>query len=230
MKPTYILPLLAFAIAPALSKPYRTAIENTLATTLTSRADNVPFACTKANTIIESQLAEISQLQSSHLPVPPDLAGYFYSVVYGRKLLGCPSTPILSAHSKRSGVINDHPEVRGDPCKVLRVLYDEVIDPIHVLKRNNIPVRTFRRWSIWYWSWFARHVSVQTDHFYSRDQSCDAIISLEEAMLTPKCAKVPAYLAGFWSSVSDAEKHLNCGFAVSSIIGGNSTASSNGPQ
>lgn len=142
MKSTYILPLLAFAIAPALSKPHST---KKLAPTLTSRADDVPFACNRANTIIESQLAEISQLQSSHLPLPPDLAGYFYSVVYGRELLGCPSTPLLSTHSKRSEVINDHPEVHGDPCKVLRVVYNEVIGPIHVLKSNNIPVRTFRR-------------------------------------------------------------------------------------
>lgn len=178
MKLTHILPLLAFAIAPALSQPHSTAIDNTLAPTLTSRTGSVPFACTKANTIIESQLAEISQLQSSHLPIPPDLAGYFYSVVYGRQLLGCPSTPLLSASSKRSVIIDDHPEVTGDPCKVLRVLYEEVIDPIHVLKSNNIPV--------------------------------------------------PAYLAGFWSSVSDGEKSLKCGFSISSMIGGNSTARSEG--
>lgn len=177
MKSTSLYFLLAFAIAPAFSQPHNAAIHN-MAPTLTFRADTVPFACTRANTIIESQLAEISQLQSSHLPTPPDLAGYFYSVVYGRRLLGCPSTPLLSAHSKRSGIIDDHPEVRGDPCKTLRVLYQEVIDPIHVLQESNIPV--------------------------------------------------PAYLAGFWSSVSDGEKMLNCGFSVSTLIDGNSTASSGG--
>lgn len=180
MKLTYFLHLLAFAIAPALSQPHNAAIDNTLAPTLASRADTVPFACTRANTIIESQLAEISQLQSNHLPIPPDLSGYFYSVVYGRRLLGCPSTPLLSPHSKRSGIIDDHPEVRGDPCKTLRVLYEEVIDPIHVLKNNNIPI--------------------------------------------------PAFLAGLWSSVSDGEKMLSCGFSVSTITGGNSTASSGGSE
>lgn len=49
----------------------------------------------------------------------------------------------LSAHSKRSGVLDDHPEVRGGPCKTLRLLYEEVIDPIHVLKNINLPVPAY---------------------------------------------------------------------------------------
>ncbi|CAF9910274.1 hypothetical protein IMSHALPRED_009139 [Imshaugia aleurites] len=175
MKLTHILPLLAFAIAPALSHPHQGESDNTLAPSLTSREDTIPFACTKANTIIASQLAEISQLQTNKLPVPPDLAGYFYSVVYGRTLLGCPSTPLLAAHSKRD-IIDDHPEVRGKPCGVLHVLYQQVVDPIHVLRLNNIPV--------------------------------------------------PAYLAGWYSSVSDANRNLACGFSIStSGTSDNSTTS-----
>lgn len=90
-----------------------------------------------------SQLAEISQLQSNNLPIPPDLAGYFYSVVYGLKLLGCPSTPLLGADSNPDDVVDDHPEVRGDPCKVLQIIYEQAIHPISVLKDNNIPIPAY---------------------------------------------------------------------------------------
>lgn len=136
MKPTYILPLLAFAIAPALSQPRNAASDRP-----TLSSGDVSVLCTEAGALIASQLGEIKHLQSSKLPVPGDLAGYFYSVVYSRKLLGCPSTPLLSsANSKRSPVYDEHPEVQGDPCKTLHALYEQVLDPINVLKSNDIPV------------------------------------------------------------------------------------------
>lgn len=180
MKLPFLPPLLAFAIAPVLSQTPNAESDSTLAASQTSGGDAaVPSACTMANSLIKSELAEISRLQSANFPVPDDLAGYFYSVVYSRKLLGCPSTPLLSSHSNLQ-ITDDHPEVRGEPCKVLHVLYQQVVDPIHVLKLNDIPI--------------------------------------------------PAYLAGLWSSVSEANQGLKCGYSISTTLGGNSTGSQGGSE
>lgn len=156
MKSISLLPLLAITVSPALSHPQNAAIDdNSNSALLDSRANLVPFACHKANTIIADQLAEISQLQSRNLPIPPDLGGYFYAVVYGRRLLGCPSIPLLSPDgsssaatqpSKRSSEPADpdgHNPGWGDPCEVARMLKDQVMDQIDVMKDNNFPVPAY---------------------------------------------------------------------------------------
>ena len=149
MKATYLLPLLASAITTALSHPHHhPASDSPFVPTLTSRAESVPYACSKASDIIQSQLAELSRLQAKAIPIPDDLGGFFYAIVLGRRMLGCPSTSLISAHSKRDvagsgSIIQGRAERSGDPCVVLRVLYDQVVDPIRVLKENGIPVPAY---------------------------------------------------------------------------------------
>ena len=149
MKPTYILPLLAFAIAPAFCQPSNAASDSILIPALAP--GDVSILCTEASTLVAAQLAEITKLQSKNLPVPGDLAGYFYGIYYGRNLLGCPPAPILGrANSKRSTITDTHPEVKGDPCKTLAVQLEEVSDAMNALKDNNIPIPAFLagRWSL----------------------------------------------------------------------------------
>lgn len=150
MKFTNILPLLAFAIVPTLSQPRDAASHSTLKPTLAPR--DVTLLCNEAGALIATQLDEITKLQSQNLPVPGDLAGYFYGIYYGRNLLGCPPTNMLggSAPSKRSTAFDPHPEVKGEPCKVLAIQLEEVSDVINALKENNIPVPPFLagRWSL----------------------------------------------------------------------------------
>ena len=133
MKSTYILPLLALAIPPALSHPGNAPSDNTLDATLESRGvDTVPFACTQTSSIIEAQFAEIIHLQANQLPVPADLAGYFYAVARGRRAIGCPALPNLSKRGLDP--------LFGDPCKALHVQYAEIVDQIYVFKNNSIPI------------------------------------------------------------------------------------------
>lgn len=160
MKSFSLLSFLAITIPHTLSEPRAAATDNTPETAhLHSRANLVPFACHKANTIISDQLAEISQLQSRNLPVPPDLAGYLFAVYHGRDMLGCPGMPLLgsadssssaSAQSKRSSEdVNLPPPTKGhlpgwgDPCEVSKILRVQVMEQINVLKDNNVPIPAY---------------------------------------------------------------------------------------
>lgn len=156
MKSISVLLLLAGTISPTLSQPHTAVINHSPESArLDARSDLVPFACHKANELVVGQLAEISQLQSRALPIPADLAGYFYAVVHGRKMLGCPASNFLSHNSSSSSVPqplkrssepadpNGHFPGWGDPCEVARILKDQAMDQILVLRDNNIQIPAY---------------------------------------------------------------------------------------
>ena len=154
MKSVSALLLLATAISPALSQPRAAAINDSPEPApLAMRADLVPFVCEEANALITQQLAEIAQLQKKKYPVPPDLAGYFYAVVHGRQLLGCPSTTLLnpkaSSVSTPSASSTEPAIYQGDAaglrktCAVVYKQSEEVMDQMIVLKDNNIGIPPF---------------------------------------------------------------------------------------
>ncbi|KAF6228634.1 hypothetical protein HO173_011805 [Letharia columbiana] len=162
MKSFSILPLIAITISPALSHPRAGAIDDTRnSASLDSRSNLVPHACSRANTLVSEQLAEISQLQSRNLPTPADLAGYFFAIIHGRRILGCPSDPLLSPdnsstsaaqHPKRNSEPKD-PDGQypgwGDPCGTVKILIEQVMDQMTVLRDNQIPVPPYLAgWSL----------------------------------------------------------------------------------
>ena len=153
MKSISALLLLATATSPTLSQPLAAAINDSpKPAPLAFRSELVPFVCHEANALITEQLAEISQMQSKTYPVPPDLAGYFYAVVHGRELLGCPSEPLLSPKGSskstpQSSKSSSEPAIdEGDSaglkktCEVVYKQTEEVMDQMTVLKDNNIPI------------------------------------------------------------------------------------------
>ena len=153
MKSVSILVVLAIAISPALSQPHIAATEDAPESAhLESRSSLVPFACYQNNSVIDDQLEEIAQLQSKNLPVTADLAGYFYAVVKGRKLLGCPYEPLFgsddssqpaskqSKRSSKSAKEDGHVPGWGDLCEVAQILKEEIMDQITVLADNKIAI------------------------------------------------------------------------------------------
>ena len=152
MKSISALLLLATAISPALSQPRAAAINDSPnPAPLAERADLVPFVCHEANKLIDEQLAEIAQMQSKKYPVTPDLAGYFYAVVHGRSMLGCPSVPLIPQGSAESTAqklkTSNEPAIyegdsagRQKTCEVVYKQTEEVMDQMIVLKENNIPI------------------------------------------------------------------------------------------
>lgn len=149
MKFILLFPLLAIGISPVLSQPRSSAIDNIpQSAPLNARSDSVEVLCQQVNEFATDRLAEITRLQSRNLPVPSDLGGYFFALVSGRKMFGCPSDSLLGANgssnsassrSKRSSSSNSS-EALGDPCEVVRKLLEQVMDPMGVLKDNTIPV------------------------------------------------------------------------------------------
>ena len=76
--------------------------------------------------------------------VPLDLGGFFYVFFLGRRIHGCPSASLISAHSKRGTAgFEGRAEKSGDPCDLSHVLYDEVVDPTRVLKEDGILVPAY---------------------------------------------------------------------------------------
>lgn len=150
MKLILLFPLLAISISPVLSQPRSSAIDNIpQSAPLNARSDSVDVLCQQVSEFATDQLAEITRLQSRNLPVPPDLGGYFFALVSGRKMFGCPSDSLLSSNgssssassrSKRSSSNSSSSEALGDPCEVVRTLHEQVMDPMGVLKDNTIPV------------------------------------------------------------------------------------------
>ncbi|KAL9074742.1 MAG: hypothetical protein Q9161_002111 [Pseudevernia consocians] len=142
MKSITILPFIAIALSQS-----RAAAADDISNTapLVPRSSLLPYACTQANILISDQLAEISQLQSRDLPVPGDLAGYVFAVANGRRISGCPPVPLLngssSSTSEQSKPVDDEPTyTNGDPCKTLRLLKEQVMDQMNVLREYNIPI------------------------------------------------------------------------------------------
>ena len=154
MKFVSALLLLATAISPALSQPFDAEINDTLEPApLALRADLVPFVCHEANKLIDEQLAEISAMQAKKYPVTPDLAGYFYAVVHGRSMLGCPSAPLLIPHASSAESLAQKLKTSSEPaiyegdsagrqktCEVIYKQTEEVMDQMKVLWENNIPI------------------------------------------------------------------------------------------
>ena len=151
MKSIYILPLLAITISPTVSQPHNAAIDSTSESApIKSRSGEVPQACHDTNAIVYDQLNEISRLQSKNLPATHDLAGYLYAVFSGRKMLGCPNEPLLSANGndtsalyqfKRSAETADplgHNPGWGNPCDVVRILKDQVEDQMNIMEGYQI--------------------------------------------------------------------------------------------
>ena len=147
-----LLILLGTTISPALSQPRAAEINDSPEPApLAERADLVPFVCHEANKLIDEQLAEIAQMQAKKYPVTPDLAGYFYAVVHGRSMLGCPSEPLIPQGSVESTAqklkTSNEPTIyKGDSagrqktCEVVYKQTEEVMDQMTVLKENNIPI------------------------------------------------------------------------------------------
>ena len=153
MKPVSALLLLATAISPALSQPFAGEINDSPEPApLALRADLVPFVCREANALINEQLQNIEDMQSKGYPVSPDLAGYFYAVVHGRTLLGCPSEPLLTPKagdeptsqklktSSEPAIYEGDSAGRQKTCEVVYKETVEVMDQMTVLKENNIPI------------------------------------------------------------------------------------------
>ena len=153
MKPFSALLLLATALSPALSQPLDAEFNDSLEPApLASRANLVPFVCHEANKLIDEQLAEIGQMQAKKYPVTPDLAGYFYAVVHGRTMLGCPSAPLLFPQagaestaqklktSSEPAIYEGDSAGRQKTCEVVYKQTEEVMDQMKVLKENNIPI------------------------------------------------------------------------------------------
>ena len=151
MKLLSLLPLVALAFAAddtldaagATSEDFaHTALPNTTAGVF-------PFACNISNALITNQLAEIQHLQERSIPVTHDLTGYFYAIVKGRKILGCPHPNPLDASSassagnvaKRASPLEQ--EVFEDLCKPARQLKDEVMEQIGVLQEYHMPIPDF---------------------------------------------------------------------------------------
>ena len=152
MKCISVLPLLAITISPSLSQPHHAATDTTPGPALRSpRSSQVPKACHDTIGIVDDQLNEISRLQSKSLPTTHDLAGYLYAVNSGRKMLGCPNDPLISANDnttsasqqfKRSSGTGDplgHNPTWNDPCDVVRFLKNQVDDQMRVMGGYNIP-------------------------------------------------------------------------------------------
>ena len=153
MKCISALLLLATTISPALSQPLAAEINDSPEPApLAERADLVPFVCHEANKLIDEQLAEIAQMQSKKYPVTPDLAGYFYAVVHGRAMLGCPAEPLLKPQASAESLAqklrtSSEPAIyegdsagRQKTCEVVYKQTEEVMDQMVVLKENNIPI------------------------------------------------------------------------------------------
>ena len=148
-----LLLLLATTISPALSQPLADEINDSPEPApLAKRANLVPFVCHEANRLIDEQLAEIAVMQSKKYPVTPDLAGYFYGVVHGRSMLGCPAEPLLIPHGSAESIAqklrtSSEPAIyEGDSagrqftCEVVYKQTTEVMDQMTVLKQNDIPI------------------------------------------------------------------------------------------
>lgn len=157
MKSITILPFIAMGICPALCQPRAAAIDGIPdSAPLDSRSNLVPYACSQSNILVSEQIAEIEQLQSKELPIPPDLAGYVFAVVNGRRMVGCPSSDLISpngtssSESSRSERRSSEPadtDGRGpgwnDPCEAERILVKQVTDQMNVLKEYNIPIPAY---------------------------------------------------------------------------------------
>ena len=153
MKSISALLLLAITISPALSQPRAGEINDSPdPAPLAGRADLVPFVCHEANKLIDEQLAEIAVMQAKKYPVTPDLAGYFYAVVHGRAMLGCPSAPLLKPQGSAESIAqklrtSSEPAIyegdsagRQKTCAVVYKQTEEVMDQMIVLKENSIPI------------------------------------------------------------------------------------------
>ena len=151
MKCLQLLYLLAISAFPTLSqsKP-ATNKDFTSVAALKSASNVIPWACNQSNLLIGEQLAEITHLKSKNIPIPHDLAGYLYAVVKGRKLLGCPDLNPFNTHqqntttstlsrSKRSST-SEAAEVEEILCKPARILKEDVMEQIDVLKGYQIPI------------------------------------------------------------------------------------------
>ena len=155
MKPITTLAFIAITICPALSKPRAAAMHDVpKPAPLHSRSGLLPYTCSRADTLVQNQVNQIEHLQSSNLPVPPDLAGYVYAVEYGRRIAGCPPVTILSANgtvgtsdsSSKEGkrdVQPGPPGTYGDACATHRALVVQVTGQMDVLRMYNIPIAPF---------------------------------------------------------------------------------------
>ena len=159
MIPIPVLLLLAISISPALSQPRAAANDDPADVQIPkSTADVIPFACQESNILVTDQLAEITHLQSRSIPVPHDLVGYFYAVVKGRRMLGCPNPDPFSTLNKNSTSAqnlskrssSEEAQIVAELCKPARQLKEEVMDQIAVLEEYKMPIPDFLAgwWSV----------------------------------------------------------------------------------
>lgn len=149
MKLILVLPFLATTISSALFQP-RIASDDSVSESVSlnasSNLDNNAL-CEEASEYVKERLAEIVRLQTGHLPVPSDLGGYLFAVIKGREMLGCPSISGLNANGSFSSAsphsTRNSSEAIGDPCEVTRIVHEEVMYPIGVLKESKVPIPPF---------------------------------------------------------------------------------------
>ena len=153
-----MLALLAITTSPVLSQPQAAA--NTMSAPVagpTSVSDAISWACDESNDLIAAQLGEIAHLQAREIAVTHDLAGYFYAIVKGRKLLGCPNVNPLSVHSQQNSTTatpdkskrgsgngsSEKAQIIETLCKPALQLREDVMDQIGALQEYKMPIPDF---------------------------------------------------------------------------------------